>query len=133
MSTQSAKRASRYQEVAVTIHTSRPSKGYAFGSAIVNGVPTDVFVGSHGHAIQIGHHPGGRWDKTNIQPSTPIVGDVLIAKIHTDVEPGKKPAAVFWRVSVNAEESDGFDDDADFDPFLDVDLNDPWDDSDYYP
>lgn len=97
----------KYVEAYVAIHSSRPDRGFAFGTIRINDVSTEVFVGSKCHAAKDGN---GRWEKK--EPMTPIEDDLLFAKICTEVDPGKKPFAVFWEVRMNMHTDDGFDHDA---------------------
>jgi hypothetical protein len=108
---------SRYVDARVTIHSSRRDKGFAFGTATIDGVTTEVFVGSRGNATKDGN---GRWEITN-KPVTPSEGDYLDAKICTEVDPGKKPFAAFWQVISTA--YDDIDDGGGFESFEDVDVD----------
>lgn len=84
----------KYVETGVRIQKECPEKGYALGTADINGVMTEVLIPSNAHASQIGPN----WDTTTTNPHTPIEGSVLFAQICTQVAPGKKPYAVYWRL-----------------------------------
>lgn len=84
---------SRYVETTVTVHKARSDKGFAFGTALFDGIRGEVFIGSRAHGVKDGN---GRWEKAT--PLTPAEGDILSAKICTVVDRGKKPFAAFWDI-----------------------------------
>jgi hypothetical protein len=83
----------KYVEVRVTIF--RTYEDYAFGTAVINGAKTEIFVGSRSHGVK---GRKGYWKATT--PQMPSKGSVLTAKICTKVkDPGKRLFAVFWCIT----------------------------------
>ncbi|MCC7356217.1 MAG: hypothetical protein IT410_01205 [Candidatus Doudnabacteria bacterium] len=84
----------KYVEVHVEIYKSLAHKGYAFGTAIINGTRKDVFVGKKGHSYQ---NENGYWEKYREgMQRAPFEGDVVRARVCLRVDPGKSPFAAFW-------------------------------------
>jgi hypothetical protein len=118
MSAQEPQRApTRYVEVEVVIHHANPSKDFAFGSAVIDGRRTDIYVGAKACAKK----DGDRWTKEGVMPDTPMAHDTLLARVCLGVEAGKKPFAAFWQY---ATESPADEDDFDSNDYWDDDLAD---------
>jgi len=88
--------ATQYVEnVAIFVTDDYPSKGFAFGTAKIDGRSSIVHIPKHGCAEKV----EGQWRKLlPANQSVPLCQDEIIARVRLTTEPGKKPSAVLWEV-----------------------------------
>ena len=87
-------RAKAFLEATVRVYDAPHGRDFAFGMTVIDKRPTKVFISLRSKATKVIDD----WKKID-EPGMPSVGDVLDARICTDVQGRNYPFAVYWQKS----------------------------------